>query len=80
MKKLFPFIAIAIVVVLVSCGKAAEDREQMHARAKVFQDSIANMIRVSMAEAEGPSNVQVVPPPAAPAVTPMTTPVAPTKK
>jgi len=77
MKKLFPFIALATVLVLVSCGKAAEDRGQMLARAKVFQDSIANMIRVSMAEAEGTSNVQMPPPPTA---TPMATPVTPPAK
>lgn len=31
-----------------SCGPAAEDREMMYARARVFQDSIANVIRTSM--------------------------------
>lgn len=33
---------------LQSCGPAAEDREMMYARARVFQDSIANVIRTSM--------------------------------
>lgn len=45
----------AISISLFSCGPAAEDRQAMHARAKVFQDSIANSIRATMAEAEGPS-------------------------
>lgn len=37
---------------LSSCGPAAEDREQMYVRARVFQDSIANVIRNSMKEVE----------------------------
>lgn len=63
--------AFALLIFLVSCGPAAEDRQMMHSRAKVFQDSIANMIRVSMEEAAAPSNVVVIPQPtAAPAATP----------
>jgi hypothetical protein len=38
----------------VSCGPAAEDRNQMHARAKVISDSMANLIKSAMAEAEMP--------------------------
>ncbi len=34
-----------------ACGPAAEDREAMYARAKVFQDSIANVIKTSMDDA-----------------------------
>lgn len=66
---LTPFIGILI---LSSCGPAAENKEVMHQRAKVFQDSIANMIRSSMAEAEAPANAVAVPvqtPTAAPANT-----------
>lgn len=51
-KTLIP--ALVFPLILISCGPAAEDREQMHARAKVFQDSIANAIRTSMAEAAAP--------------------------
>lgn len=45
------------VVTLWSCGPAAEDRKKMHERASVFQDSIANVIRTTIAEAEGPAPV-----------------------
>jgi hypothetical protein len=43
----------------VSCGPAAEDRNQMHARAKVISDSMANLIRSAMAEAEMPPQANV---------------------
>lgn len=70
MKKLILIPALACIVVFAACGPAAESREQMHARAKVFQDSIANAIRVSFAEAEAPGRQQVVmPQPATPAAT-----------
>ncbi len=46
---------IAFTIFISSCGPAAENREAMHARAKVFQDSIANSIRASFAEAESPA-------------------------
>lgn len=62
--KLF-FSAVSVLLILSACGPAAEDREQMHIRAKVFQDSIANIIRTSMAEAEGKTGQNVM---AAPAV------------
>lgn len=55
------FFALAAAAI-VACGPAAEDREQMHARAKVFQDSIAKAIRTSMEEAAAPGPNQ--PPPA----------------
>ena len=55
MKNLFLICVLASLSLLQSCGPAAEDRNYMHQRAKVFQDSIANAIRVQMAEAEGPS-------------------------
>jgi nitrous oxide reductase accessory protein NosL len=51
--------ALFLAVVLTGCGRAAEDRNMMHARAKVFQDSIANVIRMRLAEAEGPANTAV---------------------
>jgi len=72
MKKILSPVFIFILI-LTSCGPAAENRQMMHERAKVFQDSIANMIRASMAEASAPSNVVVMPAPtptAAPAPTP----------
>jgi hypothetical protein len=61
MKKSIVLIAVISSSFLLSCGPAAEDREKMHARAKVFQDSIADFIRQSLAEAEAPAgNVIVV--------------------
>ncbi len=67
MKKISFFIALmAVIVFNSSCGPAAEDREAMYARAKVFQDSIANVLKSSMAEAEAPGPAAV----AAPASTP----------
>lgn len=65
---------LALVLIMVSCGPAAEDRQIMHERAKIFQDSIANVIRTTIAEAEGPaqaSSVVIVPttPTAAPSAT-----------
>lgn len=44
-----------------SCGPAAEDRSMMMSRSKQVQDSIANVIRMQMAEAEGPAPMQAVP-------------------
>ena len=61
MKKSILFSAL-IFTALTSCGPAAENREVMHKRAKVFQDSIAFIIRSSMAEAEAPLGVQPVMP------------------
>ncbi len=60
MKKLFLF-AILFVLVMSACGPAAEDRDQMHARAKIFQDSIARAIRTSMDEAAAPGPNQPQP-------------------
>lgn len=58
MKNLFYFTATLLSLgFAVSCGPAVEDRKMMHERAKVFQDSIANVIRTTMAEAEGPAPV-----------------------
>jgi len=47
--------ALLSLLVFYSCGPAAEDRNVMHQRAKSFQDSIANLIRVQLSEAEGPA-------------------------
>ena len=65
MKKTNLFAFLSLVLIVVSCGPAAEDRQAMHARAKVFQDSIANVIRTTMAEAETPANVVTAPAPTA---------------
>lgn len=76
MKKTILSLAFLSVIILSSCGPAAEDRQAMHARAKVFQDSIATMIRTSMSEAEAPGLIAPAPAPAstpapaAPAQTP----------
>ena len=77
MKKIFLPVFVFILI-LTSCGPAAENRQMMHERAKIFQDSIANMIRSSMAEAAAPSNVVVVPAPTTTAV-PSATPAAKAK-
>ena len=50
MKQLFLF--VTALFLLQSCGPAAEDRNYMHYAAKRFQDSIANVIRMQMAEAD----------------------------
>ncbi len=75
MKKISFIASVALVALFTSCGPAAEDRQAMHARAKVFQDSIANVIRTTMAEAEAPANVVAAPvQTAAPSATPATPP------
>lgn len=48
------FIVALFAVFVSSCGPAAEDREAMYKRAKVFQDSIANVIKTSMDAAAAP--------------------------
>jgi len=64
--------SLILFMTLASCGPASENREMMHQRAKVFQDSIANIIRTSMAEAEGTNqNVIMMP---APSQTPAANP------
>ena len=73
MKKLISFFAFAFVLIFTSCGPAAEDRQAMHTRAKVFQDSIANMIRIAMAEAEAPGNAAIAAPAPSPAAAPAPT-------
>lgn len=61
MKNSILFIALMVVFVS-SCGPAAEDREAMYKRAKVFQDSIANQIKTSMDAAAAPvPGGQVIP-------------------
>lgn len=63
------FFSLIVLSLLSACGPAAEDRKRMHERAKVFQDSIANFIRASMAEAEAPGPM-MMPPPAQPTAAP----------
>ena len=55
MKKNIALAGIMFISLLYACGPAAEDREKMHARAKVFQDSIAASIKAQMNEAEMPN-------------------------
>lgn len=75
MKKSFIVISLGLAAALASCGKAAEDREAMHKRAKVFQDSIATVIRTSMEEAAAPApGAPVMVMPATPGATPATQP------
>ncbi len=54
-----------------SCGPAAEDRSMMMSRSKLVQDSIAAVIRMQMAEAEGPAPVQAMPTASATSVAPV---------
>jgi hypothetical protein len=58
MKKSIVLPGVILLMIATSCGPAAEDREAMHIRAKSFQDSIAFIIRSSMAEAAAPGPVQ----------------------
>lgn len=54
MKNYLFLFACVFTIALVSCGPAAEDRQEMHRRAKIFQDSIAQFIHQSMEEAAAP--------------------------
>jgi hypothetical protein len=49
--KFLTVLSLVFFLVLSSCGPAAEDRQQMHSRARVFQDSMANLIIRTMNEA-----------------------------
>ena len=46
---------LVFVLLLTSCGPAAEDREAMYKRSKVFQDSIAYVLKSSMDAAAAPA-------------------------
>lgn len=63
-KALFIVIPFASII-LASCEPAAEDRNEMHRRAQIISDSMANLIKVALQEAEMPGYVppQPVPPP-----------------
>lgn len=56
MKKSILLAAFVSVLILASCGPAAEDRKVMVARSKIFQDSIANSIKMQLNEAEAPEH------------------------
>lgn len=74
MKKIFLFPILTLVIAFTACGPAAENREQMLARSKVFQDSIATIIKASIAESETPGAMRApVTPTAAPTATPAQT-------
>jgi len=64
MKKIILLFTLVVAITVVSCGPAAENREAMYARAKVFQDSIANVLKTSMAEAAAPPQTQFIQAPA----------------
>ena len=75
MKKLI-FPCVAFVLILASCGPAAEEKAKMMQSAKRTSDSIANLIKTSMdyaAEGAGYPNQTAVPVPTA-----VTSTVAPT--
>ena len=61
MKKLI-FLSVSAVFLSVSCGPAAEDRDMMKSRSKIIADSMANLIKTAMQEAESPPNVVIVRP------------------
>jgi hypothetical protein len=82
MKQLIIVLTIGLIVLLgfiaiSNSGKdAAENADEMYKRSKVFQDSIANVIKTSMDEAAAPPpGGQVVP-----AVTPTGQPTSTTGK
>ena len=60
MKKSIFFYAVTTLSLMIACGPAAENREIMHQRAKIFQDSIARTIRATLAEAETPGQTPTV--------------------
>ena len=51
-KKIIFTLSFALVLVLSSCGPAAEDRATMMGNAKRISDSVANLIQTAMKEAE----------------------------
>ena len=69
MKKTLFLFVFSLALTFVSCGPAAENRQMMHERAKVFQDSIAKVLKTAMAEAEAPVNNVVTLPAPAPTTT-----------
>ena len=60
-KKNIFFSTLILILVVASCGPAAEDRTTMVSRSKVVQDSIANLIKTAMQEAEMPANQNPAP-------------------
>jgi hypothetical protein len=60
MKKSIIMLGTTGILLFISCGPAAEDRKVMHKRAKIFQDSIAHIIKTSMDEAAIPGPKMVV--------------------
>lgn len=63
MKKTLFISSVLVLIIVSACGRAAEDREMMHKRAKEFQDSIANVIHMSMQAAEMPAQGMPAPAP-----------------
>jgi hypothetical protein len=55
----FLFVSAIALSIFSSCGPAGENKEAMYARAKVFQDSIGNVIKSSMDEAAAPADPTV---------------------
>lgn len=54
MKKLLLSLSFVFALIITSCGPAAENRDYMQMRAKTIADSMANLIKSAMAEAEMP--------------------------
>ncbi len=79
MKKPILYLGISIVAFLIVCAlyfggaPAAENREAMYARSKVFQDSIANQIKTSMDQAAAQVPGGQIVPAVNPTATPTTT-------
>ncbi|MCW3075854.1 MAG: hypothetical protein JWO32_463 [Bacteroidetes bacterium] len=75
MKTIYFSLSLTLLIILGSCGPAAESRESMQSRAKNVADSIANLIKTSMAEAETPGPAAAVKPDTTAGKTPSATPV-----
>jgi hypothetical protein len=54
MRKKALFMISLTIAVMYSCGPAAENRSEMHRRAQTISDSMANLIKVALQEAEMP--------------------------
>ncbi|MCA0430902.1 MAG: hypothetical protein LCH32_10425 [Bacteroidetes bacterium] len=50
MKSVFYAFVLSVIFIVLSCGKAAEDRTASDARNKIIQDSMVNTIKGRMQE------------------------------
>ena len=81
MMKTLIFSCLALVLVLTSCGPAAEEKAKMMSSAKRTADSMANLIKTSMdAAAEGAGYPNIITPTAVTATVAPPATVAPNAK